>query len=42
VEISAYRKHMAKVRKQLGWPDLADGVFDRLRVSAPARESVRA
>jgi hypothetical protein len=34
VEISAYRKHMTKVRQRLGWPDLADGVFDRLRTSA--------
>lgn len=42
VEISAYRKHMAKVRKQLGWPDLTDGVFDRLRVPAPARTTVSA
>jgi hypothetical protein len=36
VEISAYRKHMAKVRKQLGWPTLADGVFDRLRATVHA------
>ena len=36
VEISAYRKHMAKVRKQLGWPTLADGVFERLRSRVPA------
>ena len=36
VEINAYRKHMAKVRKQLGWPDLCDGMFDRLRARVPA------
>ena len=36
VEINAYRKHMTKVRKQLGWPDLTDGVFDRLRAAVPA------
>jgi hypothetical protein len=42
VEISAYRKHMAKVRKQLGWPDLSDGVFDRLRVTDRSRAAVPA
>ncbi len=36
VEINAYRKHMAKLRRQLGWPDLSAGTYDRLRVGAPA------
>jgi cation diffusion facilitator CzcD-associated flavoprotein CzcO len=42
VEISAYRKHMAKVRTQLGWPDLHDGVFDQLRTAAPVPVAVTA
>lgn len=32
VEIDAYRKHMAKLRQQLGWPELKDGDFIYLRV----------
>lgn len=34
VEIDAYRKHMSKLRKKLGWADVKDGSFERLRVSA--------
>lgn len=34
VEISAYRKHMKKLRRKLGWPELVDGVFETLRVNA--------
>lgn len=36
VEIAAYRKYMAKLREQLGWPTLTDGVFDHLRVDSAA------
>ncbi|MDP2124466.1 MAG: NAD(P)/FAD-dependent oxidoreductase, partial [Parvibaculum sp.] len=32
VEIDAYRKQMTRIRKRFGWPDLADGCFDGLRV----------
>jgi len=32
VEIDAYRKHMSKVHKQLGWPELKDGDFKHLLV----------
>ena len=32
VEIDAYRKHMSKVHKQLGWPELKDGDFTHLLV----------
>lgn len=42
VEIHAYRKHMAKVRKRLGWPDLTTGVFDRLRSREVTRVEVPA
>jgi hypothetical protein len=28
VEISAYRHHMQRIRKRLGWPALASGAFD--------------
>lgn len=31
VEISAYRHHMQRIRKRLGWPDLVPGIFDPLR-----------
>jgi hypothetical protein len=31
VEISAYRHHMDRVRKKLGWPALTRGVFDSMR-----------
>ncbi len=34
VEITAYRKQMARIRTQLGWPPLADGAYDHLRVPA--------
>ncbi len=34
VEIAAYRKHMKKLRKQFGWPALADGCFKQLRVNS--------
>ena len=40
VEIAAYRKHMARLRKRLGWPDLTDGMYDRLRV--PEKSAVSA
>jgi hypothetical protein len=36
VEINAYRRHMAKLRRQLKWPDLAAGGYDRLRVDGPS------
>lgn len=38
VEIDAYRKQMNRVRKRFGWDDLADGCFERLRVS-PKRQA---
>lgn len=31
VEISAYRHHMQRIRKRLGWPTLAPGMFEPLR-----------
>tara|TARA_R110000824_G_scaffold118960_18_gene272557 strand:- start:89110 stop:90483 length:1374 start_codon:yes stop_codon:yes gene_type:complete len=31
VEIDAYRAHMAKLRKELHWPELKDGAFLKLR-----------
>ena len=33
VEISAYRKHMARLRKRLRWPELSPGCFDALKVA---------
>jgi len=34
VEIAAYRKHMRRLRKQLGWPALAPGCFDQAKAAA--------
>ncbi|MDO8290057.1 MAG: NAD(P)-binding domain-containing protein [Parvibaculum sp.] len=34
VEIDAYRRHMKKLRKVLGWSDVTDGSFERMRVTA--------
>ncbi|MFN3216844.1 MAG: flavin-containing monooxygenase [Acidimicrobiales bacterium] len=34
VEITAYRRYLAKLRDELGWPTLTDGVFDHLRTDA--------
>lgn len=39
VEIAAYRKHMAALRKRFGWPDLTEGVFDGLRKKNRAGQS---
>ncbi|MEZ5219562.1 MAG: hypothetical protein R2715_23935 [Ilumatobacteraceae bacterium] len=36
VEIGAYRKQLARIRKHVGWPGLVDGQFDRLRRRASA------
>ena len=33
VEIDAYRRHMVKLRKRLGWANVKDGDFERLRVT---------
>lgn len=33
VEIDAYRKQMKRIRKRLGWNDLDDGCFDKLRIA---------
>ena len=34
VEVSTYRRHMAQLRRKLGWPGLTSGVFERLRLPA--------
>lgn len=34
VEIDAYRKQMARLRKRFNWPELKDGTFEHLRVGA--------
>lgn len=39
VEIAAYRKQMKRVRQKFGWPDLTDGCFDALRISASPRQA---
>lgn len=34
VEIDAYRRQMARLRKRFNWPELKDGFFARLRIGA--------
>ena len=36
VESGTYRRHLAEVRRRMGWPGLSPGCFDRLRVGAAA------
>ena len=36
VDGPAYRKHLRRVRRRLGWPDLAPGCYQRLRTSGRA------
>jgi hypothetical protein len=34
VEIDTYRKHMSRIRKRFGWPELTDGCFESSRSAA--------
>jgi cation diffusion facilitator CzcD-associated flavoprotein CzcO len=36
VDGPAYRKHLRRVRRRLGWPELAQGCYQRLRTSGQA------
>ncbi|MGZ6079815.1 MAG: flavin-containing monooxygenase [Myxococcaceae bacterium] len=36
VDGTAYRKHLHRMRRTLGWPELTPGCFDRVRASRPA------
>jgi hypothetical protein len=36
VDATAYRKHLGRVRRRLGWPELTRGCYERLRTSGRA------
>ena len=36
VDATAYRKQLGRVRRRLGWPELAPGVYERLRTTGRA------
>ena len=36
VDATAYGKHLRRVRRRLGWPELARGCYERLRTSGRA------
>ncbi|WP_308189729.1 NAD(P)-binding domain-containing protein [Streptomyces sp. WAC 00631] len=39
VDARAYRRYLAKLRKQMGWRQLAPGMFDHLRVQTHSRKA---
>ncbi|MEO0600071.1 MAG: NAD(P)-binding domain-containing protein [Myxococcota bacterium] len=41
VEIGAYRRQVARIRRRLGWPAMRPGMFDALREASPTPETAR-
>src|SRR5215470_2431831 len=39
VDATAYRKQLRRVRRRLGWPELAPGVYERLRATGGAYQA---